>query len=57
MQKRIKVRMHYPEDPQVVGQLETRAARAFARALVSELHPKQIDELLSILKQKQTSVS
>ncbi|WP_368490807.1 hypothetical protein [Clostridium sp. BJN0013] len=59
MQKPINVRVHYPEDPKLLDELETRKARSFVRALVSEyeLPPDQIDELIERIKEKQTVAS
>lgn len=59
LQKPINVRVHYPEDPEILDELETRKARSFVRALISEyeLPPDQIDELISILQEKQTVAS
>ncbi|WP_217302685.1 hypothetical protein [Clostridium sp. 001] len=54
MAKPIKVRMHYSKDPKIMDELETRKARAFARALISELRVEQIDKLIKILKERQT---
>ncbi|OAA90908.1 hypothetical protein [Clostridium ljungdahlii] len=54
MAKPIKVRMHYSKDPKIMDELETRKARAFARALISELRVEQIDELIKTLKERQT---
>ncbi|MFL0198329.1 hypothetical protein ACJDU8_22595 [Clostridium sp. WILCCON 0269] len=59
MQKPINVRVHYPEDPKILDELETRKARSFVRALVSEykLPPDQIDELIKVIKKEQTAAS
>lgn len=59
LQKPMKVTVHYPEDPEILDELETRKARSFVRALVSEyeLPPEQIDELISILQERQTVAS
>ncbi|WP_411680457.1 hypothetical protein [Clostridium thailandense] len=46
------VKVNYPTDPEILDQLEERAAEAFARALINELPPKAIDELIERLEKE-----
>lgn len=48
----LKVKVNYPTDPQILDQLETRAAKAIARAWVNELPPEKLDELIRKLSQE-----
>lgn len=54
MAKPIKVKIHCSNDPKIMDELETKKAKAFVRALISELLPEQVDEFIKILKERQT---
>lgn len=44
------VKVNYPEDPKILDQLETRAAKALATLYSNILPPEKLDELIDKLK-------
>ncbi len=51
----LKVRVNYPTDPKILDELETRAARAIAKAWANELPPEKFDELIEKLSKSLNS--
>lgn len=52
MSKINKVTVYYPDDAEVMKELQNRYAKSLSRALVTSLPPKKIDELIA--KSKRT---
>ncbi|EET85258.1 hypothetical protein CcarbDRAFT_4275 [Clostridium carboxidivorans P7] len=46
------VKVNYPTDPEVLDQLQIRAAKALAIAYKNELPPEKFDELIRKLSQE-----
>lgn len=46
----LKVKVNYPTDPEILDQLDTRAAKALATAYANTLPPKKFDELITKLR-------